>query len=346
MVESLPVEKKIVEMPIDPTILASLVCPVDKLPLQLEGKKLICPNSHDYPVVEDSIPVMIIPGLNHTFDVVDRSRTEADQVIQTDGTIDPMIWGWKTPVADEPHPFVSKMVAATCGYMYLHMVGNLPDYPIPTLRLPPGHGGRFLDLGCNWGRWCIAASRLGYEVFGIDPVLEAIHAASFVASKLGAKCRYVCGDAVRLPFADESVDVVFSYSVLQHFAREDVQKTLAEIKRVLKPGGRCLIQMANTFGVRCLYHQARRGFKEPLERFSVRYWTPGQLRKAFTQNIGPTKLIVDGYFNLNPQPSETKLLPWKYRAVVGLSESLRKASKVITPLTWVADSVYVSAVKA
>lgn len=333
-------------MPIDPLILNKLVCPVDKSSLRLDGNKLFCPEGHDYPIVDDSIPVMIVPNLHHTFDVVDRSRAEGDKAVAGDGKVDPSIWGWQSPAGKEPHPFVSKMVSATCGYMYEHMVGNLVDYPIPTLRLPAGEGKRFLDLGCNWGRWCIAARRMGYEVYGLDPVLEAIHAARTVATQLGETCNFICGDAVRLPFANETMDVVFSYSVLQHFAREDVHKTLAEIKRVLKPGGRCLIQMANTYGVRCLYHQAKRGFKDSPERFSVRYWTPGQLKKAFSDAIGKTELIVDGYFNLNPQPSETKLLPWRYRAVVGVSETLRKASRVISPLTWAADSLYISAVKS
>jgi SAM-dependent methyltransferase/uncharacterized protein YbaR (Trm112 family) len=332
-------------MPIDSAILSKLVCPVDKSPVQLQHRKLHCSQGHDYPVMDDAIPVMIIPNLVHTFDVVDRSRAEGEKAIAGDGTIDPTIWGWQSPTGQEPHPFVSKMVSATCGYMYLHMVGNLVEYPIPTLRLPRGEGKRFLDLGCNWGRWCIAANRLGYEVYGLDPVLEAIHAARTVAQQVGVNNNYVCGDAVRLPFADETMDVVFSYSVLQHFAREDVHATLAEIKRVLRPGGRCLIQMANTYGVRCLYHQARRGFKDSPERFSVRYWTPGQLKQAFTKGIGETTLSVDGYFNLNPQPSETKLLPWRYRVVVGVSETLRKASRWVPPLTWAADSLYISATK-
>jgi SAM-dependent methyltransferase/uncharacterized protein YbaR (Trm112 family) len=333
-------------MPVAPPLLEKLVCPVDKSPLRLEPRKLISEAGRTYPLVDDAIPVMIIPNLLHTFDVVDRSRQEADKAIETDGRIDPSIWGWSSPAGKEPHPFVSKMVSATCGYMYEHMVGNLVDYPIPTLRLPPGKGKRFLDLGCNWGRWCIAANRLGYEVYGLDPVLEAIHAARTVAGQMGVDNHYVCGDAVRLPFADNTMDVIFSYSVLQHFARQDVVSTLAEIKRVLRPGGRCLIQMANTYGIRCLYHQARRGFRDSQERFSVRYWTPGQLKQAFTQQIGETTLTVDGFFNLNPQPSETKLLPWRFRAVVGVSETLRKASRYVPPLTWAADSLYISAVKS
>lgn len=332
-------------MPVDSLLRSLLVCPVDKLPLRDEPKALVSAAGKLYPVVDDAIPVMIIPHLDHTFDVVDRSRAEAEAAMAGDGKIDTKIWNWESPVGDAPHPFVSKMVGATCGYMYRGMVGHLHDYPIPTLRLPPGDGKLFLDLGCNWGRWCIAARRLGYQTIGLDPVLEAIHAARTVAEQLKLNGKYVVGDAVRLPLADNSVDVVFSYSVLQHFARQDVVSTLAEIKRVLKPGGRCLIQMANTYGIRCLYHQAKRGFRDSPHKFSVRYWTPGQLQKTFTQQIGTTTLSVDGFFNLNPQPSETKLLPWRYRAVVGISETLRNASRYMPPLKWAADSLYISAVK-
>ena len=70
-----------------------------------------------------------------------------------------------------------KTVAATCGTMYVPKIGKLSSYPIPTLRLPPGNGRVFVELGCGWGRWCIAAARAGYVPIGIDPMLGAVRAA-------------------------------------------------------------------------------------------------------------------------------------------------------------------------
>jgi len=51
---------------------------------------------------------------------------------------------------------------------------------------------------------------------------------------------------------------------------------------------------------------------------------------------------VDGFFSLNAQISDVRLMPWKYRSVVYASEALRKISGVFSPLTYFADSLYVA----
>ena len=73
--------------------------------------------------------------------------------------------------------------------------------------------------------------------------------------------------------------------------------------------------MPKAFGIRCLYHQMRRGFREGND-FEVRYWRPSELLSAFSTDVGPSELTVDGYFSLNIQPSDLHFLPAKYRAVV------------------------------
>jgi hypothetical protein len=130
--------------------------------------------------------------------------------------------------------------------------------------------------------------------------------------------------------------------VLQHFAKGDVETTLREVRRVLRPGGRTTVQMPNRFGARALYHQARRGFREG-RGFEVRYWTPGELRRTFGGAVGgPASLAVDGFFTINPQPAEAHVLPLRYRLVVRTSELLRRASALLPPLAYVADSLYVN----
>jgi SAM-dependent methyltransferase len=239
---------------------------------------------------------------------------------------------------------VTYLVAATNGLAYTHLVGGLAEYPIPVLRLPPGNGRTFLDLGCNWGRWSIAAARLGYRPLGIDPSLGAIMAARRVARALSVDARHVVGDARCLPLASEAVDVVFSYSVLQHFSRDDAAAAVAEAGRVLRPGGRGLIQMPTRWGIRCLYHQARRRFREGTG-FEVRYWSIPELQSMFTTRIGPTQASVDCFFGIGLQPSDRHLMPWSHRAAINASEFLRSASRMLPPLTYAADSVYLSSVK-
>lgn len=58
-----------------------------------------------------------------------------------------------------------------------------------------------------------------------------------------SKIEYVCGDAVELPFKDESFDHVISLDVLEHVPED--KRMLAEIYRVLNPQGKCVISTVN-----------------------------------------------------------------------------------------------------
>lgn len=116
---------------------------------------------------------------------------------------------------------------------------------------------------------------------------------------------------------------------------------LAQIFRVLKPSGFSMIQMANRFGLRNLYHQVRRGFKEPTTFEFPRYWSLTELRNTFRELIGPTSVCAEGYFALGVIPGDRDLLPLNYRLVVSCSEGLRKMSEKLPWMRYVADSLYV-----
>jgi SAM-dependent methyltransferase len=176
---------------------------------------------------------------------------------------------------------------------------------------------------------------------GIDPSLKSIRAAYRVARQLGVEVTYIVADGRFLPFRDQSFDQVFSYSVLQHLSKENTLTALDEIRRTLRVGGNALVQLPNVYGLRCLYHQIRRGFREARD-FEVRYWRPAELLSAFTSRIGDSQLSVDGFFSLNVQPTDIHLFPARYRALVQVSEALRGISERVPTLARVADSLYVS----
>jgi SAM-dependent methyltransferase len=199
-------------------------------------------------------------------------------------------------------------------------------------------------VGCNWGRWSVAAARLGYRPVGLDPSLGAVLAARRVCRQMGLAADFVVGDARFLPFVEQSIDTAFSYSVLQHFSKKDAGIALAEIGRVLKAGGKSLVQMPNTFGIRCLFHQIKRGFREP-ERFDVRYWTVPELRRIFSSAIGTTEFSVDCFFGIGLQAADLELMPRSRQFLIRFSEFLRGLSKYMAPLIYVADSVYAASEK-
>lgn len=225
----------------------------------------------------------------------------------------------------------------------LYHGAQLTRYPIPPFPLPGGAGRALLDVGCNWGRWTIAAARAGWRPTGIDRAKKSVGAARRVAEQLGVDAEYVVGDARALPFEDGSFDAVFSYSVLQHLAKADVPQVVVEIRRVLRPGGLVWIEMPNARGPLNLVRQSLRGFSSGGGQ-DVRYWTLGELRGTFGA-IGPVSLSADGFLTINPQTSDLDLLPPRSRAVVRVSETLRRASRRLPLLVQVADSVVVQARK-
>ena len=131
--------------------------------------------------------------------------------------------------------------------------------------------------------------------------------------------------------------------MFQHFSKENVRTSLDEVARVLKPNGNTLVQMPNKYGVRQYQQYRRRGYTEG-EAFDVRYWTPAELMKTFEEKFGKTKMTTDCYFGLGIQASDVDLLPFRYKMVVHSSEIFRKMSTVFSPLTKVADSVYLESV--
>jgi 2-polyprenyl-3-methyl-5-hydroxy-6-metoxy-1,4-benzoquinol methylase/uncharacterized protein YbaR (Trm112 family) len=308
-----------------------LVCPIDRHALSRSGDKLRCDAGHEYATV-CGIPVLLRPDVPITHEAIRRSLAAAQS-----GEV-PRYWSQQA-TDNGIDPLVQRIVAATNGNLYRHSIGKLRDYPIPAIRLPAGNGETLLDVGCNWGRWSIAAARKGYRVVGIDPDLEALVAASRIAKTKGVEICFVCADARYLPFQSFSFSRVFSYSVIQHFSKPDARAALSEIARVLKPGGESLIQMPNALGIRSLYHQVRRGFRAR-NIFDVRYWTPRELSKTFKDIIGPTDTSVDGFFGLGIQASDLPILPLPYRLVVRASEGLRRLARDIPPLMQVADSLY------
>ncbi len=324
-------------MELDPWLLRNLVCPRDKTHLDLQSASLVCREAHRYSVVY-GIPIMLLQDVIQTHPAAIRSIEEAqgDRRLVTEQQT--------SSSSSRVDQFVQRNIAATHGILYKSLNGRLEEYPIPELRAPRGHGHYFLDLGCNWGRWCIAAGKIGYTPVGIDPSLEAICAAKRVAEQLGMAIHYVVADARYLPFADLGFDCVFSYSVLQHFEKGDVRQALREVRRVLKIGGKAMIQMANVFGLRCMYHQGRRRFRQA-KNFEIRYWSPWELKATFSRLVGPARLAVDGYFSLNAQISDVNWLPRKYRPIIYSSEFLRRLSTKVSLMTILADSLYVNAVK-
>jgi len=173
-------------------------------------------------------------------------------------------------------------------------------------------GARVLDVGSGLGQLTIALARQPEvsEAVGIDLSADLVEAARHQAETVGANARFLEMDAADLsPLADASFDVVVSTLSLHHWT--EPQRALAEIRRVLTPGGRAyLLDLRRDIAVpfygvaalvsRYLLPEPIRRAGEPLASFKAAY-TPAEAAvlamKAGWENptvtTGPVWLLLE-----------------------------------------------------
>ncbi|MBU1942411.1 MAG: methyltransferase domain-containing protein [Actinobacteria bacterium] len=126
--------------------------------------------------------------------------------------------------------------AARSGYVLAPNWLGL-EYRRALERLAPFPGERVLDVGCSTGSMLSAiGAAFGTTGTGIDFSVGAVRLA-VEYNPLGNE--YHVADALNLPFADGSFDVVVSFGVIEHVS--DPERMVGEVVRVLAPGGRALI---------------------------------------------------------------------------------------------------------
>ena len=102
-------------------------------------------------------------------------------------------------------------------------------------RLPVG--ARVLDLGAGIGRHALHFAGRGLDVAALDAAPESLAAIGQHAARAGLSIELVEGRMTDLPFATASFDHVLSWNVIYHGDETVVRRAIAEIHRVLKPGG-------------------------------------------------------------------------------------------------------------
>lgn len=111
-------------------------------------------------------------------------------------------------------------------------------------------GADVLDLGCGAGMLALL-KRKGVTLAGVDLSAECALAAR--RNGYDATCR---AELTSLPFADAAFDYVVSLDVLGHVGFAEKDAVLAEIKRVLRPGG------VTMHGIECIDRRAQKGYEE------------------------------------------------------------------------------------
>ena len=110
-------------------------------------------------------------------------------------------------------------------------------------KLTDWQGKSVLDLGCAGGFMAEALAHKGARVSGIDPAQDAIQAAKHHAKTSNLDITYDVGVGEHMPYSDDTFNIVVCVDVLEHV--RDLSQVLAEVARVLKPGGLFLYDTIN-----------------------------------------------------------------------------------------------------
>ncbi len=118
---------------------------------------------------------------------------------------------------------------------------KLVQQMIPHLR----RNARVLDLGCGEGRNTIYLSRIGFQGVGLDLSRKAVKVLNNNLFEEEVRGQGMVGDARRLPLRTASFDGVLAHHLLDHLDGQGFAAAVAEVGRVLKPGGVLLLTMGN-----------------------------------------------------------------------------------------------------
>gem|GEM_PF-332747 len=147
-----------------------------------------------------------------------------------------------------------------------------------------GRGKDVLEIGVGAGTDFVNWLRHGANAVGVDLTTAAVELTKERLELEGLAAQVLVADAEKLPFADESFDIVYSYGVLHH--SPDTRKAVDEVYRVLRPNGVALLMVYHVpswtgfllWGLRCITDGEF--FESPRQAIFAQLESPGT--KAYT----------------------------------------------------------------
>ena len=194
-------------------------------------------------------------------------------------------------------------------------------------------GKDVLDVGCGSGIATQLLAEAGAKVTAVDLTEWAVATTSRRLAAFGLPGEVRQEDAERLPFADASFDLVFSWGVIHHSS--DMDRALAELVRVLRPGGQLVLMVYHR---RSLFFAVYRGFQRflPLARRLGLHFegaregeTEGLVARHFSVAELREKLERAGLRDVWVQPygQDAELLPLPRRIRLPITERIPQGAK-------------------
>jgi ubiquinone/menaquinone biosynthesis C-methylase UbiE len=185
---------------------------------------------------------------------------------------------------------VGAFIRANYEHRYRLIVKEAAKYP----------GGKMLEIGCGAGWESVAWAQTGMEVHSIDLSEAALELAkgNVAHNQVQADLRW--GNAEEVPFPDNTFDIVASFGVLHQ--TQSTERAVAEVKRVLKPGGEAVITLYYKYSWKILLTQLGRvNFEFAHEDAPItRLYDKKQLRDLFKE-FSSVDVFLD-YTRATPSP--------------------------------------------
>lgn len=174
-----------------------------------------------------------------------------------------------------------------------------------------------LEVGCGGGILSEEIALMGYITTGIDPSEESLNCAIRHANENNLKIKYKKGSGERLPFQNNTFDVVFCCDVLEHV--HDLPKVISEISRVLKSGGIFIYDTFNrTFlskigTIKIMQEWKRWAIMPPDLHVWEMFIKPEEIKSLLEKN----KMVWKEHRGIKPDISYLKMLGLLHKRAVG-----------------------------
>ena len=138
--------------------------------------------------------------------------------------------------------------------------------------------GDILEIGAQSGIDAEYLSDKEYNITALDYSRESIQ-----LMKKRRLTKIVRGDALKLPFPDNSFDLTYSQGLIEHFRQPELSKIIQEQKRVVKENGHIIIDVPNTFSLNTIPKQILIKLNKWIVPWETQY-TSKQLKKIGIEN--------------------------------------------------------------